>query len=296
MIGVKACREHGSDALLDYSAAISEGVPYAQGDVVRSFIKGITENPEFGVIITADCDIVQSKASERLTYVQVVSPLFYLEQVWIPDQLNKFLKKQGPLAAEGISAVARRAGLPFQLNADEIVEWLALKPVAEIAKLITHNDAPLEKRLVQTLEGLRCVADTSAVLNPLMRWRMLRSIMGDTEDRQKSDLAAALYGGGGFSDSFLLPELPGVDGIGYVALLRFIRTVHSSDIYSSELQARIEGRPDALHRVGRLSDNIRFSIAQKMAFLFSRIGLPSNFEDNCRSAASLSVEHIISGV
>lgn len=62
------------------------------------------------------------------------------------------------------------------------------------------------------------------------------------------------------------------------------------DLYLTEQDARIHDRPDTFHRLGRLNDGTRFSITQKLAFLFSRIGMPKSFESACEAAAELTVE------
>lgn len=75
-------------------------------------------------------------------------------------------------------------------------------------------------------------------------------------------------------------------------MLRSMWSIMASDLYLSEQDARIHDRPDAFHRLGRLNDGIRFSITQKLAFLFSRIGMPKTFESACETATELAVEEI----
>lgn len=278
-----------------YWSVVDEALPYAQGDIVRGLPAETSQEPIFGLIITADCDIVQLKASDRLTYVEVVSTREYLERVWIPDQLQKFVRKQARTTAEGLSALMRRSELPFSLSEDQLLDWLLVRPIDAIDNAVNRTGKPLDKRLMQNLNALRCALGCDNYAGPLDRWRALREILGEAKERQTADLAGALAGGGGFPDFFMLPELPGASGVGYIALLRFIRTVDAKEIFASEVDARVHGRPDALHRVGRLTDGIRFAITQKLAFLFSRIGLPSHFEDASKSAAVLAAESLLTG-
>ena len=44
--------------------------------------------------------------------------------------------------------------------------------------------------------------------------------------------------------------------------------------------------------LGRLNDGVRFSITQKLAFLFSRIGMPEAFEAACETATELAAEEL----
>jgi hypothetical protein len=70
---------------------------------------------------------------------------------------------------------------------------------------------------------MRCALGADGEADPLSQWRRHREIVGDAPEKQIAELTAALSGGSGFPDFFLLPELPGASGVGYVALLRFIR-------------------------------------------------------------------------
>lgn len=278
-------------------STVEDDRQYAQGDVLRSFPAGRTGDPTFGLVITADCDIVQSKAADLLTYVEVVTPKIFLERIWAPDQLQRYIKKQTKGAVQELGGVMRRAGLSYGLEEEQLLEWLRRRPVEAIEKAVSPTGKPLDTKLKRTLSGLRCALRVDSRGDALSDWCELRTMLGDPAERLRSDLTAAVRGGGdgGFPDTFLLPELPGATGIGYVALLRFIRTVRSTEVFTSEVDARVAGESGGLVRVGRLTDGIRFSITQKLAFLFSRIGLPSHFEDACGAAASLSAETIIPG-
>ncbi|WP_313393285.1 hypothetical protein [Sphingobium yanoikuyae] len=280
---------------IDYWIEIDSERLFAQGDILRSVPSDTNAEPTFGLIITADCDIVQSKAADRLTYVEVVTTRDYLERVWIPDQLQKYVKKQAKGAAEELTGLMRRSGLELAMSVDQLLDWLRERPVESIDKAVNRTGKALDAKLLKTLTALRCALGADANQKPLGQWRALRDILGEPVDRQSADLAAALAGGGGFPDFFLLPELPRASEFGYVALLRFIRTVHADGVFKSEVDARIQGQPQALHRVGRLTDGIRFAITQKLAFLFSRIGLPSHYEDACKSAATLAAESLVTG-
>lgn len=279
----------------EYWSTVQDDRPYAQGDILRKFAAGSTDDPEFGLIITADCDIAQAKAADRLTFVEVVTTRTYLERVWIPDQLQKFVKKQATAAAQALAGVMRRSELAFELRDDQLLDWLRQRSVESIDKAVNRTGKALDAKLVLNLNALQCALGVGGHVTPLAQWRALRTTLGDSDEKQRADLTSALAGGGGFPDFFLLPELPGASGFGYVALLRFIRTVHADEVFASEVDARVQGQPDALHRVGCLTDGIRFAVTQKLAFLFSRIGLPTHFEDATKSAAALAAESLFTG-
>jgi hypothetical protein len=69
---------------------VSEASPIRQGDViVRIHIgnDGTASEEEFGVIITADCDIAQEKMGPFYTYVSLVSAQQYVEHIWAAEEL-----------------------------------------------------------------------------------------------------------------------------------------------------------------------------------------------------------------
>jgi len=97
---------------------------------------------------------------------------------------------------------------------------------------------------------------------------------------------------GGFPDFFFLPELPGQDSKGFIVLLRDVSSISMDHIVRSERHAKLANKLDAPHRVGRLSDRLRFAISQKLAFLFSRIGLDTTFESACEETAEILAAEI----
>jgi hypothetical protein len=100
---------------------------------------------------------------------------------------------------------------------------------------------------------------------------------------------------GGFADYVFVPGIPGNKSEGFVVRLRDISGTPETDVFRSIAEAKISDRPHSFYRVGRFSDTLRYQIVQKMAFLFSRIGSPPAFEEDCRTAAKLLVERNRSG-
>ena len=271
-----------------YWSAASDDDMFAQGDIVRRI--GVQGQPgEYGLVLTADCDFAQRKNSNRISYIEIVSIERYLDDYWAPDQLAKHLLKQVSPAVQQIAGLMRRSGSDLALNDTRLLDWLRRRTVEEVEAAM---GIAFDAKLKRTLAGIRCAADDAAEPVPLRRWMRLRQLMGDSTQQVRS-AAAAAFAGTGFPDYFVLPELPGSDEYGHVAVLRSMRTVPASEVYVSEIEARISDRPNDLHRAGRLPDGIRFAFAQKIAFLFSRIGLPEHYEAACSSAAALAAESII---
>jgi hypothetical protein len=265
-----------------------------QGDVIRRLSMDGSRT-EWGFVITADCDIAQRKAGDRFTYVEIASAEHYLEAFWAPEQLRRFVERQSRTAAEQLGGVMKRSSLTIDtITPSGLVTWLGEQTVDEIAQALNRTGRPLDDRLTRTLHGLKAAIAPSDDTS-LERFKSARRALGDNSAKIGDALRTAFEGERGFPDFFLLPELPYADGVGYVVLLRAFASLPAADLFMTEVDARIAGRSDAFHRIGRLSDGLRFAVMQKLAFLFLRIGLVPSFEEACRSANELVVETIMGG-
>lgn len=270
---------------------IEETEEIRQGDIIRKLNSKTGEVEKLGVVITADCDIAQRKASERYTWLEILPMAAYVEGPWAREQLRKLSEKRSRTVCEFLNAQIRKQNPDLiALTHDSLVHWLQNKTAEEIlASVVGQAPAPDNKQLCE-LKGLEltvCVDEKQSALDRLKEAWMLFNI---NESRQQEFVRNAFKDSGGFQDYFVLPELPQQAGIGFVVMLRSMGTIMANELYFSEQNARIDDRPDAFHRLGRLNDSIRFSITQKLAFLFSRIGMPTTFESACETATELMVE------
>jgi hypothetical protein len=69
--------------------------------------------------------------------------------------------------------------------------------------------------------------------------------------------------------------------------MREMLSVPAQDFCRSAYQVRLSETSDGFVRIGRLNDRVRFAVAQRLAFVFSRIGMEEAYEDNCRTLADL---------
>lgn len=261
--------------------------PIRQGDVIRR--RGVDgEAGCWGLIVTADCDIVQNKAGDRLTWLSMVSAQRYLRAYWAPEQLRRLRAKQGRWAVEALGGRLRRAhpGLG-PLTAESMFAWLETDDPQSIIDTVSGQEKPDDK-LLKVLNALRHAGDHEGSPDPFDRLRETHAMLGRPAADLRASIRDTLAGDGGFPDFFLLPDMrTGEEDGGHVVLLRDITTSAAEDIFASELQARLADRPHEFHRVARLHDRVRFAVAQKLAFLFSRIGLTAAFDMVCADTADL---------
>lgn len=276
----------------NYFVDLADDDEVRQGDLIcRS--KGTCPDGEWGFVLTADCDIAQGKAGDRLTYIEILPAAAYLEEVWARAQLKRWVLRQSRVAAEQLGGVMRRSGLSLPLTGEMLEQWLVEQTHDEVAASVNRTGKPLDEKLANSMAALRAALDRTMPLRELDRFLRVREILGDSLEQRRRTVREAFDGERGFPDYFLLPELPGVTGYGFAVMLRSFRSVLARDIFLTPVDAQIAGRSDAFHRVGRLNDRVRFAITQKQAFLFSRIGLPRPYEEACESAVELLAEQIV---
>lgn len=262
-----------------------------QGDIIRKLnpTTGVTER--LGIVITADCDIAQKKAGDRYTWLEIVPMATYIEGPWAQEQLRRFSERRSKTICEYLNAqIRKRQPNLTALTHETIVEWLRIKTAEEVLESVIGEEKAANSNILRDLQGLSLMVTTDETQSAFNRLKKAWTISGIEEKNQQENVRSALREGGGFQDYFVLPELPRQPGLGFVVMLRSMWTIMATELYLSEQDARINDRPDAFHRLGRLNDGIRFSITQKLAFLFSRIGMPKTFETACETAGELMVE------
>ncbi|MGY6566543.1 MAG: hypothetical protein ACXIU5_17510 [Halomonadaceae bacterium] len=262
-----------------------------QGDIIRKLNPKTGETEKLGIVITADCDIAQRKAGERYTWLEIVPMAAYIEGPWAQEQLRKLSEKRSNAICEHLNSQIRKQkpGLTA-LTHESLVRWLCSNTAEEILTSATGKAPTADSKPLRDLQAFELTVSTDETQSAFGRLKAAWTLFGVEEKNQKESVRNAFKDGGGFQDYFVLPELPRQTGLGFVVMLRSMWTIMAPDLYLTEQDARIHDRPDAFHRLGRLNDGIRFSITQKLAFLFSRIGMPKTFESACETAAELTVE------
>lgn len=262
-----------------------------QGDIIRKIDPKTGKTERLGIVITADCDIAQKKAGERYTWLEIMPMAAYIDGPWAQEQLRKLSEKRSKSICERLNSQIRNlhSGLA-PLTRDSLAQWLSSKTAEEILKTTTGKAPDEDAQLLRELQGFALTVSDEETNSPFHRLKFASTLFGISEKKLQDDIRGAFKDGGGFQDYFVLPELPRENGFGFVVLLRSMWAIMASDLYLTEQDARIHDRPDAFHRLGRLDDRIRFSIAQKLAFLFSRIGMTKTFESACSTATELTIE------
>lgn len=264
---------------------VAEGVPIRQGDVIRADDQSGDGSPIWAVIVTADCDIAQGKMGSFFTCLEVVTATDYIGHYWAADELSKLRKKYEDRAISLIhSADVKHNPEAQPISPADLADWVGQDGAEGVVQLLSMTRGA-ETECVQ---ALRIVAAAQVEdKTELDRLKDVWCLLKRTKKDQDGAMRGAVRPSQMRSDYILLPALPAEREIGFVVLLRSIRSISPNKIHPSRLSLRISGERDGFYRIGRLKDFLRYSISQKWTSLYSRIGMTDNFESECETAAEI---------
>ncbi len=222
----------------------------------------------YGVVITADCDIVQNKYGDRLAYVPIISHEEYIYNHWRFEQSEKEISK--------------------------IYNYILEKGVYDLSKEdVVHLMSDLGVDLfVERLRNLLAVECDAA------RFSKYKALI---ESKDYSNLMIAYFGNAARvargvkeileslrSEYFILPHSDRLPYICGIVSLRNLQSVKYSDVDSNRKSS--DGL--MIRSVDCLPDRIRYSISQCFGYLYARIGLDSSFEADRKASIMLVSEEI----
>ncbi|MBW0298775.1 hypothetical protein B4P00_21640 [Shewanella xiamenensis] len=174
-----------------------------QGDIIRSLNPKTGKAAKLGVVITADCDIAQRKASERYTWLEIVPMKDYIEGPWALEQLRKLSEKRSKTICEYLNGQIRKLNPNLTaLTHNSLVNWLREKTAEEIlATALGQQPVPDDK--LRELKGFAITvsADDECAFSRLKAAWTLYNI---DERNQQDNVKNAFKDGGGFQDYFVL--------------------------------------------------------------------------------------------
>jgi hypothetical protein len=235
----------------------------SQGDVIVWPVQ-----PDFmnkaAVVVTADCDFAKGKHWGKVTVVPLIPAPAYFDQFFLPKQLENM---ENDLLVMFGSAVQISMG--------------------------ATGDAPPTPQVLETLLGLDTLPDSipspsnASKLHTVIRQG--RGIVSKLSAAEALDQALLLRNNKTKSlsadkikvfldsppgDCMILPSIPGLETGIHIAYLRIMRELRDEDIALKTSQAD-EGKGQ---RIGRLVPVVRYHLTQRLAQVFSDIGLPDSYE------------------
>lgn len=279
-----------------------------QGDVLAAHPE--TDNwsnrwARFFIVLSADCDIVNSKLDTGLVVVPVIGLRTYASEVWLPEQIRRQMisaEKKVETSLHRFSGTSFNSSSAMSTAKSVLIDELS-RSVGEDAQLVKVlstisdlHDCHTELRaLVQDLAS----APSPALRELITRFCLTKSrISGNSIDPQK-ELKTGFSGVSDSKRTDLWPicDLVGLDGQmkederdGFVAMLRRFTQIPIDHVITNKAEwLRL---PHAYLRVCRLRGIYKSDFLHRFANLFTRVGLDAGREDEHQIMFELAASKI----
>ncbi|NVO29712.1 hypothetical protein [Hymenobacter lapidiphilus] len=264
--------------------------PLSQGDVF--YWKTTDTDPwkQLGIVITADCDLAHGKFGGSLSYCPILKFKDFLQLFWLSKDLANLVQKQAEKSALSITK-SRRINRPEYtepIQNQSLIKWLERRGIEGIlddiqepigkSRAILQNDLELLNELIEATNS----RDIVLQITTIAKARAPKPPMTPEETNKSMNAAWKLYLGKLKQlpgDLFFLNELSPTHKEGYIVYLRRIAEMNPNDIATNVIEQRVSKAV----RVSQLRGAFKYRITQKLAAVFSDIGLPTDYEEMCLS-------------
>jgi hypothetical protein len=262
------------------------GVPIRQGDILvsRDPYSGVID--EVCLVITADCDISKGKFGQQLACLRVITVKDYVAQIWAKRKLDKLIKDEAKKLREQLAKwQSQVTGKQSTLTEDAARIWIARTEPPAICDALGVPDDGSRKKLLKVLAKYRdAFGGLDSPGDPLTMFVTFKSKIDETDSktcRQKTLQQAQQESLP--EDVFLLPILPLATDTPCVVMLREIVGV-SNDLVC--FRATDATSSDHFLRVCRLEPTYKYAVSQAFGILYSRIGMPDEYERRCKNVVT----------
>lgn len=264
---------------------VSADLPIRQGDLLirRDHRSGAISG--MCVVITADCDINKKKFGSSYACLRIISLHDYLNYVWARKKVDeKFSGETKNITDRFNKWNSDRIGEKSNITESAVREWVSRDDPVVICDSLRLSGKEAKKALLAITEykEITSVYNKSSTVGCFSCLAKIKSIkdkknyedcLCDLKDQAKKEKFP--------EDVFLLTSLPDVSSGPVLIMLREVVGVEQDLVCTRMTDAYGE-----LHylRIGRLVATFKYAVSQAFATLYSRIGLPGEYENRCVEA------------
>ena len=268
-----------------------EEEPLLQGDIFK-WSSDYFGRPwaTYGVVVTADCDLVKGKTRGIASYVPALVMEDYIWHHWKHGKFEKALEAVSLKFLTKVNNRLEKLGQTTKpISLEAALQWLKRVGIDGLYDELKITDNGQKKdiaSLVEELNSLQALADSDVPDLGLLqacfclKYKNKQIQPGDFSalaDEVQSSISK-LPG-----DVFYLPLEREGEEAGLFLMLRHIRQVDISEI--STRIADMTLRDTRAKRLGRITAPYRYAITQNLARVFSDIGLPVAYEERRDSSS-----------
>lgn len=256
--------------------------PVRQGDLLISRDPHLGKILEICLVITADCDISKKKFGLQLACLRLIPLHNYLRTIWAEKKFQSQLKNEiEKIRSQVAKWHTRLLGTNSLLTPDAVVDWVKrVEPDSICSALqIPEPDIKKMKRNLESFRSALFALDDIKETDQFKRLVTLRSkilekdCLQETAKQAQDETKSKLP-----EDVFLLTTLPQLDTGPTVVLLREIVAVP----YKAVCYRTCDAISDEMFlRIGRLQPTFKYAVSQAFGSLYSKIGLPDDYEERC---------------
>lgn len=268
-------------------------VPVRQGDLVISRRPKSGEIQELCLVITADCDIDKGKFGKQLACLRVTPLCAYIRSVWAEKQLQRAMSNERKKVWEQmVRWHTALLGEKSTLSVEAAENWIVRDSAEAICSAL--NIPEREQRKVRaSISSYRSAIDNLAEVSEYDSHGKYVAFQSAIEGRDCSqDIAKKAQENFKSSlpeDVFLLPSLPQLEIGAAVVLLREIVAVAFDKVCYRAEEASDE---NLFLRIGRLQPTFKYAVSQAFGTLYSKIGLPKDYEEKRDNALNSIADSI----
>lgn len=260
-------------------------IPIRQGDLLICRDPHVGRVEEICLVITADCDISKGKFGRQLACLRVISFHEYLRTVWAERKLRKLEKDEAEkLRCQIAKWHSKSIGTDSHLSAAAALAWLRRDDPEKICAdlSIPEQDRKKVRNALSLFRAALLALDDNAMTGGLQQYAAFRAtslgrdVLACRQEILQQAQKEALP-----EDVFLLPNLPQIETGPAVVLLREVVSVQHEAVCYRSVDASTN---EMFLRVGRLEPTFKYAVSQAFGTLYSRIGLPAEYEQRCKAA------------
>lgn len=262
-------------------------VPIRQGDLLVLRHPRTLSIEDTVIVITADCDFAQSKTGGALAALPTLPLESYVRHFWAVKHAKRLLTVDLDELINAFNALYLSASKSAKsLSKSAIISWVSRRDGKQICEELRVQDSKATKKFeacVTKLISLQFVEQSTGeeeCFDNIVSFYAIKENLEPDDARKtvlkkvRNELAALP------EDAFLLSSFPNKPNEPYVVLLRQLVVVPLDKVTASAEHAREE---HCYLRYGRLAPTFKYAISQQFGLLYSRIGLPAEYDSHKKS-------------
>lgn len=264
------------------------GAAIAQGDVLASVAEEPGTYERLLIVVTADCDLAHEKHAGHISCVPVLEARTYA----VHHLLDRDVKKLEDELETALSGEIRRSQQrdldpgAAPIGRERAIRWALEEGADSVQKTLPSFRIDRMQPIIEALATLESAPrEFDPLIEAIGRGRAALNNGSPPEiiARHLGNLRGRLLELPG--DAMFLSRIGPDHDRGYVAYLRLLPTV-ARDHIAVNVPETLQGR--AYERIARLRSPYIYGLTQRLAAVFSSIGLPSDYEE----ARSSQIAHI----